>query len=75
MDFTNTLAADAYALLGARVGWDDGKHWKVFVDGRNLTNERYAASVFVTGDAGGQDVAQFNPGATRMVFGGFEYRY
>lgn len=75
VDFTNTLAADAYALLGARVGWDDGKHWKVFVDGRNLTNERYAASVFVTGDAGGQDVAQFNPGATRMVFGGFEYRY
>ncbi|WP_434151327.1 TonB-dependent receptor domain-containing protein [Methylocaldum gracile subsp. desertum] len=75
VDFTNTLAADAYALLGARVGWDDGKHWKVFVDGRNLTNERYAASVFVTGDARGQDVAQFNPGATRMVFGGFEYRY
>jgi iron complex outermembrane receptor protein len=74
-DFTNTLAADAYAILGARVGWDDGKHWKVFVDGRNLTNERYAASVIVTGDAGGQDAAQFSPGATRMVFGGFEYRF
>lgn len=75
VDFTNTLDAKPYALLGARVGWDDGKHWKVFVDGRNLTNEHYAASVFVMGDAKGQDRAQFNPGATRMVFGGFEYRY
>lgn len=75
VDFTNTLAADAYALLGARIGWDDGKHWKVFVDGRNLANERYAASVRVTGDARGQDAAQFSPGATRMVFGGFEYRH
>lgn len=80
VDFTNTLAAQPYALLGARVGWDDGKHWKVFLDGRNLTNEYYAASVFVTGDAGtvdtlGRGAALFNPGATRMVFAGFEYRY
>ncbi|QSA96002.1 TonB-dependent receptor [Methylococcus sp. EFPC2] len=75
VDFTNTLAAKPYALFGARVGWDDGRHWKVFVDGRNLTNERYAASVWVMGDARHQDQAQFNPGATRMVFGGFEYRY
>jgi iron complex outermembrane receptor protein len=74
-DFANTQAARPYALLGARVGWDDGRHWKVFVDGRNLTNERYAASVWVTGDSQGQDLAQLNPGATRMVFGGFEYRY
>lgn len=75
VDFSNTLAARPYALLGARVGWDDGKHWKVFVDGRNLTNERYAASVWVMGNAQHKDQAQFNPGATRMVFGGFEYRY
>lgn len=75
VDFSNTLAANPYALLGARVGWDDKKHWKVFVDGRNLTNEYYASSMWVTGDARGQDTAQFFPGATRGVFGGFEYRY
>ncbi|WP_411727767.1 TonB-dependent receptor family protein [Methyloglobulus sp.] len=75
VDFTNTLAARPYALLNARMGWDDGKHWKVFVDGRNLTNEYYTASVFITGNANGLDAAQFNPGATRSVFGGFEYRY
>jgi len=75
VDFSNTLAAKPYALLGARVGWDDKKHWKVFVDGRNLTNENYASSVWVMGNARGRDSAQFNPGATRGVFGGFEYRF
>jgi iron complex outermembrane recepter protein len=80
VDFTHTLSASPYTLLGARIGWDDGKHWKVFVDGRNLTNEYYAASVFVTGDArvrdtSGRGTSLFNPGSTRMVFAGFEYRY
>jgi iron complex outermembrane recepter protein len=81
VDFANTLAAQPYALLGTRVGWDDGMHWKVFLDGRNLTNEHYAAAVFVTGDASSSEgldrrgTVLFNPGATRMVFAGFEYRY
>ena len=74
-DFANTLAAKPYALLGARMGWDDGKHWKLFVDGRNLTDEHYASSVWVLGNAGGADLEQFNPGATRSVFGGVEYRF
>lgn len=67
-------------LLGARMGWDDDKYRKLFVDGRNLTNEYYAASVFATGDASKVGIfdrgsAPFYSGATRMVFGGFEYRY
>jgi iron complex outermembrane receptor protein len=80
VDFANTLAARPYVLLGARMGWDDGKHWKVFIDGRNLSNEYYAASVFATGDSSkvgvfDRGIAPFYAGATRMVFGGFEYRY
>ncbi|OAI08990.1 TonB-dependent receptor [Methylomonas methanica] len=74
-DFANTLAAKPYALLGARMGWDDGKHWKLFVDGRNLTDEHYASSVWLLGNANGADAEQFNPGATRSVFGGVEYRF
>lgn len=74
-DFSNTLAAKPYALLGARAGWDDGKHWNLFIDARNLTDEHYASSVWVLGDAGGRDMAQFNPGGTRSVIGGVEYRF
>lgn len=79
-DFANSLSANSYVILGARLGWDDSKHWKLFVDGRNLTNEYYAASVFVTGDTRvrdpfGRNTALFNPGPTRMIFAGFEYRF
>lgn len=75
VDFANTISAKPYALLGARMGWDDGKHWKLFIDGRNLTDEHYASSVWVMANAAGQDQPQFNPGATRSVFGGVEYRF
>jgi|GEM_PF-171565 len=75
VDYKNTLAAKPYALLGARIGWDDGKHWKLFIDGRNLTDQHYAATLWTMGDAGGMDQAQFHPGATRTVYGGIEYRF
>ncbi|CCE23215.1 TonB-dependent receptor domain-containing protein [Methylotuvimicrobium alcaliphilum] len=75
VDFSNTLSAKSYALLGARAGWDDGKHWNLFIDARNLTNEHYASSVWVRGNAGGVDVPAFNPGGTRSVIGGVEYRF
>jgi len=47
----------------------------LFIDGRSLGDEHYASSIWVTGNANGADLAQFNPGATRSVFGGFEYRF
>ncbi|MGQ0444451.1 MAG: TonB-dependent receptor family protein [Beijerinckiaceae bacterium] len=75
VDFANTLKADSYVLLGARASYEVSKTLRLFVDGRNLTNEFYAASVFVTADAGGVDDALFNPGLTRSVFGGVELRW
>jgi iron complex outermembrane receptor protein len=46
VDMANTLFADSYALLGFRLGWRS-KHWNVFFDARNLTDERYAATTGV----------------------------
>jgi iron complex outermembrane receptor protein len=75
VDFSNTLAAKPYALLGARAGWDDGKHWNLFIDARNLTDQHFASSVWIIGNAGGADLPQFNPGGTRSVIAGVEYRF
>ncbi|MBN2701584.1 MAG: TonB-dependent receptor [Methylothermaceae bacterium] len=75
VDFANTLKANSYVLLGARLSYAFNQHYRLFVDARNLTNEAYAASVFVTGDAEGQDLAQFNPGPTRQIFGGVELQF
>jgi len=79
VDMANTLFADSYAVLGFRFGRRTAKGVSWFVDGRNLTDERYAATTGVIADsrspgAGGQGARQFNPGLGRSVFAGLEWR-
>ena len=45
-----------------------------FVDGRNLSDRRYAATTGVVRDAQGADVAQFLPGDGRAVYAGLDWR-
>jgi iron complex outermembrane receptor protein len=59
-DVLNTYRADAYALLGASVGFSWNKI-DVFLQGRNLTNKRYNTIWFAARDTGA--AANFgNPG-------------
>ncbi|MFX8377703.1 TonB-dependent receptor, partial [Acinetobacter baumannii] len=37
-DNANTLTVDPYALLNLKAGFDIGKHWSVYFEGRNLTD-------------------------------------
>ncbi len=67
------------AVLGLRFGQRIAKGFSWFVDGRNLTDQRYAATTGVIADtrapgAGGQNSRQFNPGLGRSVFAGLEWR-
>jgi iron complex outermembrane receptor protein len=74
VDHANTLFADAYTLLNAKVGYRTAWGWSGFVEARNLTDETYAATTGVIADARGLDSAQFLPGDGRSVFAGIEYR-
>ncbi|AHF93266.1 ligand-gated channel [Opitutaceae bacterium TAV5] len=75
IDQRNTLSADPYAIVGFRLGrrQEHGISW--FVEARNLTDKRYAATTGVIEDAGGVDQAQFLPGDGRSVYAGLEYRW
>jgi len=79
VDMANTLFADSYAVIGFRVGKRTQKGVSWFIDGRNLTDKKYAATTGVIADsrspgAGGQNARQFNPGLGRSVFAGLEWR-
>jgi iron complex outermembrane receptor protein len=74
VDQANTLFADSYTLVGMRGGYRAKSGWGVFVDGRNLTDETYAATTGVIADARGRDSAQFLPGDGRSVYAGLEVR-
>ena len=75
IDHRNTFSADPYALLGFKFGHrvEEGISW--FVEGKNLTGERYAATTGVIENANGSDQRQFLPGDGRGVFTGIEYRW
>jgi iron complex outermembrane receptor protein len=75
VDHANTLYAEGYAVLGAKLGYrlERGLAW--FVEVKNLTGETYAATTGVIADARGQDAAQFLPGDGASAFVGLEYRW
>lgn len=75
VDHANTLFADPYTLLGFKIGYRAKSGWAGFVEGKNLTDEIYAATTGVVADARGRDSAQFLPGDGRSVFAGLEYRW
>lgn len=74
VDMANSWFADAYAVLGFKIGQRVSKGVSWFVDGRNLTGKKYAATTGVIANAGGVDSRQFNPGLGRSVFIGLEWK-
>lgn len=76
VDFANTLSAPSYVLWGAKIGYEaPSKKWEVFVDARNLTNQRYATAANTTYDAKGQDSANFFVGDPFNVTTGLAYHF
>lgn len=66
-DYANSLRADGYATLGGRLSWQRGGII-LFVEGRNLTDERFPSSVIsARNNLAGMDAAAFAPGEGAAV--------
>ncbi|MDB5460875.1 MAG: TonB-dependent receptor [Caulobacteraceae bacterium] len=75
-DFFNSIYTPAYAVWGARVGWQSAdKKWQVFVEGNNLGDKHYAAVVSPSFNAKGVDSAVYSPGQTRNVSIGISHDF
>jgi iron complex outermembrane receptor protein len=75
VDEQNTTKTRAYALLGLKAGYDPGGAFSAYVEARNVTNEKYIASVSVTNDASKGDLPLYEPGSGRAVYAGVKYRW
>ncbi|MCJ2025955.1 TonB-dependent receptor family protein [Methylobacterium sp. J-067] len=74
-DHANSLQAPNYTLFNIQTGIDFANGVSLFVDARNLTDERYISDIAVVANArttiGGADaLAAFYPGNGRSVFAG-----
>ena len=74
VDNANTVETRPYALLGFRAGYEVNTRLSLFVDGRNLTDEKYIASTSVVAVANASS-AVFEPGAGRAVYSGVRLRW
>lgn len=76
VDYANSNHADAYALFGARLGWDSPKQdWQTWLDLRNLTHQRYAATVTPGFDDKGLDMPRSTPGEGFGAYLGVSYSF
>lgn len=74
-DYANTVQADGYFTLGARLGYET-ERFLVFIEGRNLTDERYASTVITAqNNLSGADRAAFASGEPAAVTFGFELQF
>lgn len=76
IDFSETLYADSYTLIGAKMGQKVNAHWAWFLEGRNLTDKKYAATTGVINRANPALTDRaYIPGDGRTVFAGVTYTY
>lgn len=74
VDSANTLKTAAYGIWGLKLGFDNGGPFSAYVEGRNLSDVAYIASVSIT-DVAAANSALFEPGTGRAVFAGVKYRW
>lgn len=76
IDMANTYFADTYNIWGMKVGYKTSKGLSLFLEGKNITDEIYAASTGIVNNAAGLDTnAVFNPGNGRAWYGGVEWKW
>lgn len=68
VDYANTLEAPGFAVWGLNGGWDFDNGATLFVDARNLTDERYVSEISAVTDARTASTAVFMPGEGRSLF-------
>jgi iron complex outermembrane recepter protein len=75
VDFSETLFADNYFIWGLKAGQKVNKNWTWFLEGRNLSNQKYAATTGVARNQNGADGALFLPGDGRTAYMGITWTY
>lgn len=75
VDMANSMVSDAYIITGITAGYDLTEQVSLFVDARNLTDERYAATASVITASTATNTALFYPGDGRSVYAGLKYKF
>ena len=73
VDYANTLKAPGYTILNLGAGWNITPRASLFIDARNLTDERYVSNFGAVTDARVASTAVFWPGEGVSAFVGLRF--
>jgi iron complex outermembrane receptor protein len=73
VDNFNTVATQAYAIWGLKMGVDDGKY-SMYLEARNIANTAYIASTSIARLADASSPL-FEPGTGRAIYAGMKVRW
>lgn len=76
VDYANSFYAPSYTLFGARLGYEaPDDRWSVYLDLKNLTDEKYATAISPLYDVAGVDSRGLYPGDGFGAFTGVSFRF
>ncbi len=76
VDYANSFKADAYTLWGASLGYQAAdQQWNAWLDFKNLSNTRYAATVTPGYDDAGKDIARSTPSESFSTYAGITFNF
>ena len=76
MDYANSWNADSYTIFAATLGYDAPKgDWQTWLELRNLSDERYAATVTPGYNDNGLVAARLTPGEGFGVYTGVSWNW
>lgn len=76
IDYANTRYTDAYQIWGVNAGWNAIRpDLDLWLDAKNLSNERYSSTITPGFDDLGEDRARATPGEGRALYAGINYRF
>ncbi len=76
VDYANSAWAHGHTVFGARVGFAaPGGRWQTWLEARNLTGQRYAATITPGYDDAGTDAARATPGEGLGLYAGLELHF
>jgi len=75
VDSANTADTEAYAIWGAKIGFDNGGPVTAYIEGRNLADKAYIASTSITSTFDPIFDHLYEPGTSRAIYGGVQYKW
>lgn len=61
VDHENNLYQSSYKIYGFRIGYNPSKKWSIYMEGKNITNLRYASSYMIMDEIPNPPIPGFTP--------------